>query len=105
MAWPQRTHREAAQDVVTGAPVVTAEPSIQHLVSRVVGGIARVTGGRPSNDPDWWRPLPVVLGCMSVVFVVGLWVRGQGLQELGSLSGALHSFGRLTCERVRKDTF
>ncbi len=82
--------------MVTGAPVVTAEPSIQHLVSRVVGGIARATGGRPSNDPAWWRQLAAVLGCLSVVFVVGLWVRGQGPQELGSLSGALHSLGRLT---------
>ena len=94
MAWPQRTYRDAPQDVLTGAPVVTAEPSAQQLASRVVGGAARATGGRPANDPDWWRQLAAALGCFAVVFVVGLWVKGQGPQELGSFSGVLHSFGR-----------
>src|SRR6478609_2907770 len=96
MAWPQRTYREAHQDVLTCAPVVTVEPSAPQLASRVVDGAARATGGRPANDPDWWRQLAAALGCLSVVFVVRLWVTGQGLQDLGSLSGALHSFGRLT---------
>ena len=96
MAWPQRTLREAPQDVLTGAPVVTAEPSAQQLASRVADGAARATGGRPANDPDWWRQLAAALGCLAVVFVVALWVKGQGPQELGSVSGALHSFGRLT---------
>ena len=82
--------------MLTGAPVVTAEPSAQQLASRVVGGAARATGGRPANDPDWWRQLAAALGCLAVVFVVGLWVKGQGPQELGSFSGVLHSFGRLT---------
>ena len=55
MGWLQRTHREAAQDVVTGAPMVTAEPPARHLVLRVVDGAARAMGRRPSNAPDWWR--------------------------------------------------
>ena len=96
MAWPQRTYRGAPLEVLTGAPVVTAEPSAQQLASRVVDGAERATGGRPANDPDWWRQLAGALGCLAVVFVVGLWVMGQGPQELGSVSGALHSFGRLT---------
>ena len=54
MAWPQRTYRDAPQDVLTGAPVVTAEPSAQQLASRVADGAARATGDRPANDPDWW---------------------------------------------------
>ena len=38
----------------------------------------------------------MALACLSVVFVVALWVKGQGPGELGSVTGALHSFGRLT---------
>lgn len=82
--------------MLTCDPVVTVEPSAPQLASRVVDGAARATGGRPANDPDWWRQLAAALGCLAVVFVVGLWVTGQGPQELGSVSGALHSFGRLT---------
>jgi predicted ferric reductase len=96
MAWPQRTHREAAQDLLTGAPVGTAEPPTQPLAWPTVDGIARATGGRPANEPDWWRQLAAALGGLAVVFVVGLWVEGQGPAELGSVSGALHSLGRLT---------
>lgn len=96
MSTPQRSHREAPQDLVTGAPVVALVPSAKELAARVVGGAGWTTGGRSSTDPAWWRQLAVALGGLSVVVVVALWVRGQGPQELGSVSGFLHSLGRLS---------
>ncbi|HEU4330616.1 MAG TPA: ferric reductase-like transmembrane domain-containing protein [Lapillicoccus sp.] len=47
-------------------------------------------------DPRWWRQLAMALGLLSIVIVLALWVAGQAPQELGSLAGALHAFGRLT---------
>ncbi|MEP6649295.1 MAG: ferric reductase-like transmembrane domain-containing protein [Lapillicoccus sp.] len=96
MASSQRIHTAAAQDLLTGAPVATPEPLARHQAPRVVDGVSPATGRRAANDPAWWRQLAAALGCLSMVFVVGLWVKGQGPQELGSVSGALHSFGRLT---------
>ena len=47
-------------------------------------------------DSEWYRQPAVVLGGVSVVLVVALWVTGRGWQELGSVTGALHSLGRPT---------
>ena len=96
MGWLQRTHRQAAQDVVTGAPMVIADSPTRPLVLRVVDGAARAMGRRPSTATAWGRDVATALACLSVVFVVALWVKGQGPGELGSVTGALHSFGRLT---------
>jgi predicted ferric reductase len=96
MGWLQKTHREAAQDVVTGAPMVTADPPIRHYVRRVVDGAARAMGRRPSNATAWSRDVAMALAGLSVVVVIALWVTGQGPGELGSVTGVLHSFGRLT---------
>ena len=38
----------------------------------------------------------MALAGLSVVVVIALWVKGQGPGELGSVTGVLHSFGRLT---------
>ena len=46
-------------------------------------------------DPTWWRELSVALAGASLVVVLALWVDGQGLQELGTVTGALHAVGRL----------
>ena len=76
--------------------MVTAGASVKQLVARVVDEVARVMGGPSSTAARWWRQLAIALGLLSVVIVIGLWVAGQAPQELGSLTGALHSFGRLT---------
>ena len=96
MTAPQVVHRPPGHDVVTGAPVVTAASRISQMLQRVVDGAVRATGCPPSSAPVWWRQLAVALGCLSVVCVVALWVKGQAPQEMGSVSGALHSFGRLS---------
>ena len=96
MTAPQVVHRPPGHDVVTGAPVVTAASRISQMLQRVVDGAVRATGCPPSIAPVWWRQLAVALGCLSVVCVVGLWIKGQAPQEMGSVSGALHSFGRLS---------
>jgi hypothetical protein len=80
MLWPQRSRREAAQDLVTGATAATEEPPARHPASRVVDGVVWATGRRPSTrptgdaavDPEWYRQLAVVLGGLSVVLVVAL---------------------------------
>ena len=66
--------------------------------ARVASGRRRRTGhGRPPGQrPRWWRESRPRWAASRSCVVVGLWVKGQGPQELGSLSGALHSFGRLT---------
>ena len=48
-----------------------------------------------SPDHVWWRRLPVALGGVSLMVVLALWVQGQGLHEIGTTTGALHSVGRL----------
>jgi predicted ferric reductase len=65
-------------------------------MGRVVDGLARATGDRPSIHSEWWRQLAGALAFLSFLVVIALWVGGQAPQEMGSLSGALHSFGRLT---------
>jgi predicted ferric reductase len=65
-------------------------------MGRVVDALARATGDRPSTHSEWWRQLAAALAFLSFLVVIALWVGGQALQEMGSLSGALHSFGRLT---------
>jgi predicted ferric reductase len=65
-------------------------------MGRVVDGLARATGDRPSIHSEWWRQLAAALAFLSFLVVIALWVGGQAPQEMGSLSGALHSFGRLT---------
>ncbi|MEI2765744.1 MAG: ferredoxin reductase family protein [Dermatophilaceae bacterium] len=56
---------------------------------------ARGQGGAV-RSPRWWRDATGVLVWTSMLVVVALWVRKGGLQDLGSLSGALTSLGRLT---------
>ncbi len=70
----------AAQDT---APSVVAEPG------------PPPDSRSPAVDPTWWRELAVALSGVSLLFVLGLWVKGQGPQELGSAEGALHAVGRL----------
>ena len=51
---------------------------------------------RSTRVPAWWRDAAGLLTWMSVLFVVALWVSGQGLQQLGTPAGLLNSTGRLT---------
>ncbi|GAB3887650.1 ferric reductase-like transmembrane domain-containing protein [Kibdelosporangium lantanae] len=56
---------------------------------------------RPSHDRRppvraWWRDVSGLFAWLTVLFVVALWVSGQGLQELTSPAGFLTSTGRLT---------
>ncbi|MBM6404702.1 ferric reductase-like transmembrane domain-containing protein [Phycicoccus sp. CSK15P-2] len=52
---------------------------------------------RPNGPvPRWWRDATGTLGWAVVLGVGALWVAGGGVQDLGSLAGALTSTGRLT---------
>ncbi len=44
----------------------------------------------------WWPDLIAVVAAFTVLVVVGLWVHGRGLQDLGAPGTALDSLGRLT---------
>ena len=46
--------------------------------------------------PRWWRDASVVLFWGVLLWVTALWVAGGGVQDLGSVSGALTSTGRVT---------
>ncbi|NNM45503.1 ferredoxin reductase family protein [Knoellia koreensis] len=50
----------------------------------------------PRPVPHWWRDASLSLFWAILTFVVALWVAGGGIQELGTVSGALTSIGRLT---------
>jgi predicted ferric reductase len=57
--------------------------------------------GRPHlapspRAPAWWRDAAGLVTWMSLLFVVALWVSGQGLQQLVTLAGLATSVGRLT---------
>jgi predicted ferric reductase len=58
----------------------------------------RHSGARPRLGPvpRWWRDASAAAGWGVLLVVAALWVAGGGVQELGSLSGALTSTGRLT---------
>ncbi len=51
---------------------------------------------RPEPVPRWWRDASASAGWLALLVVLALWVSGGGIQELGTLSGALTSVGRLT---------
>ncbi len=46
--------------------------------------------------PRWWRDASMTAGWLVLLVVTALWVKGGGVQELTSVSGALTSLGRLT---------
>ena len=46
--------------------------------------------------PRWWRDASVSAFWLLLVWVTALWVAHGGVQDLGSVSGALTSLGRLT---------
>ena len=54
----------------------------------------RVPG--PRRVPRWWRDASVAAFWLVLLWVTALWVAHGGVQDLGSLSGALTSVGRLT---------
>jgi predicted ferric reductase len=56
---------------------------------------ARRPAGVP-RTPQWWRDVAGAFAWLTMLFVVALWVRGGGLQELRSLAGGLTTLGRLT---------
>ncbi len=51
---------------------------------------------RPAPVPFWWRDTSAAAFWGILLMVTALWVQGGGVQELGSVSGALTSTGRLT---------
>jgi predicted ferric reductase len=51
---------------------------------------------RSVRVPTWWRDLAGSLTWASLLVVVGLWVAGGGLQDLGGWASGLTSLGRLT---------
>jgi ferredoxin-NADP reductase/DMSO/TMAO reductase YedYZ heme-binding membrane subunit len=51
---------------------------------------------RPAPVPRWWRDASAAAFWGILLMVTALWVQGGGVQELGSVSGALTSTGRLT---------
>lgn len=61
---------------------------------------AHVPTARPARRlgpvPRWWRDASVTSGWLVLLVVTALWVKGGGIQELSSMSGALTSLGRLT---------
>ena len=62
-------------------------------------GTARATTlprRRRGPVPRWWRDVTAASGWLVVLGVTALWVEGGGVQELGSVTGALTSTGRLT---------
>jgi ferredoxin-NADP reductase/DMSO/TMAO reductase YedYZ heme-binding membrane subunit len=58
------------------------------------GHPARFAGVR--RVPRWWRDASVAAFWLVLLWVTALWVAHGGVQDLGSLSGALTSLGRLT---------
>ena len=48
------------------------------------------------HTPQWWRDAAGAFTWLTMLFVVALWVRGGGIQELHSLAGGLTTLGRLT---------
>jgi predicted ferric reductase len=46
--------------------------------------------------PRWWRDASVTSGWLVLIVVTALWVKGGGIQELTSVTGALTSLGRIT---------
>lgn len=57
------------------------------------------TATRPRGvaaTPRWWRDAAGAFAWLTGLFVVALWVRNGGIQQLSSLGGALTTIGRLT---------
>ncbi len=48
------------------------------------------------HTPQLWRDAAGAFTWLTMLFVVALWVRGGGIQELHSLAGGLTTLGRLT---------
>ncbi|WP_235530640.1 ferric reductase-like transmembrane domain-containing protein [Phycicoccus sp. Root563] len=46
--------------------------------------------------PRWWRDASAAAFCLVLLWVTALWVAHGGIQDLGSVAGALTSTGRLT---------
>jgi predicted ferric reductase len=55
-----------------------------------------VAAPRPGPSASWLPDAVGAVAALSVLVVVALWVRGRGLQDLGSLASGLESTGRLT---------
>lgn len=59
----------------------------KHRTPRRSPGVART--------PQWWRDAAGAFAWLTMLFVVALWVRNGGIQELNSVGGALTTLGRL----------
>lgn len=57
---------------------------------------ARAARPATRRVPHWWRDASVSAFWLVLLWVVALWVAHGGVQDLGSVSGALTSTGRLT---------
>ena len=70
------------------------------LAPQVAPSGTRTTGTlvarRRRRTPAWWRDAAGLVVWGSLLAVVALWVAGRGLQNLGSVAGALDSAGRLS---------
>ena len=72
--------------VVSDGPSLTANP-------QTPSGPPSLT--RPRTTPRWWRDVTAALAWVVVMFVVALWVSGDGLTDFGSVGDGLTSVGRL----------
>lgn len=90
----------------TSTATRTSAPHAAHTADAARGAAA---GGRTQHPghhgpvwrrrgpvPRWWRDASAAAGWFVLLFTTALWVEGGGIQELGSVSGALTSTGRLT---------
>ena len=58
--------------------------------------VRRGAAHRPRPVPQWWRDASGALFWLILLFVTMLWVSNGGLQQLGTVGGALTSTGRIT---------
>jgi ferredoxin-NADP reductase/DMSO/TMAO reductase YedYZ heme-binding membrane subunit len=76
---------------------MTTSTASRHEVIGPVDGMRRARSRRFLGPvPRWWRDASAAALWGILLVVTALWVRGGGVQELGSVSGALTSTGRLT---------
>ena len=76
----------------TELPAVTGAPRRTDPGLPAPQRMTRTTG----RVPRWWRDASVALFWLVLLWVTALWVAGGGVQDLGILSGALTSTGRIT---------
>ncbi|MFN8028809.1 MAG: ferredoxin reductase family protein [Dermatophilaceae bacterium] len=75
----------------------SAHPPVQWAASTRPSGAARPAAPAPLRRvPTWWRDASGAAMWALLLFVSALWVKGGGLQDVGTVAGFLTSFGRLT---------